>query len=219
MADSNPSAAGAAGDAPRYRSFVGPWFKYDLVAAMQFNLLTHLGLRENHFLLDIGCGSLRGGRLFIPYLLPGRYFGIEPEAWLIEEGIEHELGRDAVRIKRPTFSHIADFRLSSLGQEFDFILAQSIFTHAAERQIRTCLEEAKKVLKEDGTMAATYFPGPHNHAGDEWVYPGGTTYRPEYMVSMAAEAGLELGPLGWPHPNKNQRWLVIRHAGAAVRPG
>jgi hypothetical protein len=44
-------------------------------------------------------------------------------------------------------------------------------------------------------------------------------YRPEYMVSMAAGAGLELGPLGWPHPNKNQRWLVIRHAGAAVRPG
>lgn len=31
-----------------YRGFVGPASKYDVVAAMQFNLLTHLGLREHH---------------------------------------------------------------------------------------------------------------------------------------------------------------------------
>jgi len=217
MAEPNAYGAGAAGDAPPYRSYVGPWFKYDLVAAMQFNLLTRLGLREDHYLLDVGCGSLRGGRLFIPYLLPGRYFGIEPEAWLIEEGIENELGRDAIRIKQPTFSHLGDFRLSSLGQDFDFILAQSIFTHAAERQIRTCLTEAKRVLKEGGKMAATYFPGPQNHVGDEWVYPGGTTYQPEYMRSMAADAGLDLAPLDWRHPNKNQRWLLICHEGAAAQ--
>lgn len=214
MTESRASAAGAPDDVPRYRSWVGPWFKYDLVGAMQFNLLTHLGLREHHFLLDVGCGSLRAGRLFIPYLLPGRYFGIEPEAWLIEAGIENELGRDAVRIKRPTFSHIDDFRLSSLGKAFDFIVAQSIFTHAPARQIRTCLTEAKKVLAHDGTMAATYFEGPDNHEGDEWLYPDGTAYRQEFMVTLAAETGLDLAPLDWPHPNKNQRWLLIRHAGA-----
>ena len=184
---------------------------------MQFNLLTALGLREQHFLLDVGCGSLRAGRLFIPYLLPDRYFGIEPAEWLIQEGIDNELGRDAVRIKRPTFSHIDDFRLSSLGREFDFVLAQSIFTHAPERLIRTCLTEAKQVLVPGGAMAATYFPGPGNHVGDEWVYPDGTAYRPEFMASMAADAGLDLAPLNWRHPNKNQRWLLICHEGAAER--
>jgi len=70
--------AGLAPDSNNYRAYVGPVEKYDLVAANQFNLLTMLGLRENHFLLDVGCGSLRGGRLFIPYLLPHHYFGIEP---------------------------------------------------------------------------------------------------------------------------------------------
>ena len=74
-----------------YRAFVGSSWLYDLVAATQFNLLTALGLREYHYLLDIGCGSLRGGRLFIPYLLPNRYFGIEPESWLIEESIANEM--------------------------------------------------------------------------------------------------------------------------------
>ena len=43
-----------------HRAFVGPPEKYDIVSAMQFNLLTFLGLREDHYLLDIGCGSLRG---------------------------------------------------------------------------------------------------------------------------------------------------------------
>jgi len=69
-----------------YKSYVGPLEFYDIVSGLQFVVLYLLGLREHHCLLDIGCGSLRGGKLFIPYLLPNRYFGIEPEKWLIEEG-------------------------------------------------------------------------------------------------------------------------------------
>ena len=84
-----------------YRAFVGPPENYDLVSAMQFNLLTLLGLKEHHFLLDVGCGSLRGGKLFIPYLVAEHYFGIEPEQWLIEEGLRHEIGDDIMDIKRP----------------------------------------------------------------------------------------------------------------------
>ncbi len=121
--------------ASHYRAYVGPPERYDLVAAIQFNLMTSLGLREGHSLLDIGCGSLRGGRLFIPYLLPGRYFGLEPERWLIDEGVRNELGRDILRVKRPTFSHDRDFTLTAFGRKFDFLLAQSIFSHASPAQI------------------------------------------------------------------------------------
>ena len=38
----------------------------------------HLSVRET-------C-SLRLGRMAIPYLSAGKYFGIEPEAWLIADG-------------------------------------------------------------------------------------------------------------------------------------
>src|SRR5919106_5797598 len=138
MAESEPLARDVVNKAGRridpddpdlYRSWVGPPQKYDLIAAMQFNVLTCLGLREDHLLLDIGCGSLRAGRLFIPYLLPGRYFGIEPERWLVEEGLRNELGEDILAAKRPTFSTKADFGLSAFEQEFDFLLAHSIFSH------------------------------------------------------------------------------------------
>ena len=88
---------------PQYRAYVGPPEDYDLVAAMAFNLLTTLGLRQHHSLLDIGCGSLRIGRLLIPYLNRGKYFGVEPNEWLVDEGIRRELGETLVQIKRPTF--------------------------------------------------------------------------------------------------------------------
>lgn len=54
-----------AGD-QHYRAYVGPPQNYDLISAMSFGLLTALGLRQHHSLLDIGCGSLRNGRLLIP---------------------------------------------------------------------------------------------------------------------------------------------------------
>jgi len=79
-----------------YRAFVGDTQTYDVFSHMQFSLMTLLGLRETHTLLDVGCGSLRAGKLFLMYLLPDRYFGIEPEEWLVQEGIERELGREIV---------------------------------------------------------------------------------------------------------------------------
>lgn len=39
---------------PHYRAYVGPPQDYDLVSAMCFNLLTSLGLRQHHRVLDIG---------------------------------------------------------------------------------------------------------------------------------------------------------------------
>src|SRR5271167_1446401 len=86
--------------AHHYRAYVGPPQDYDLVAAMTFNLLTVLGLRQHHSLLDVGCGSLRNGRLLIPYLNNGNYTGIETNKWLVGEGIRRETGRDQIRIKK-----------------------------------------------------------------------------------------------------------------------
>ncbi|MHC4422967.1 MAG: hypothetical protein ACYS1E_20600, partial [Planctomycetota bacterium] len=57
--------------AEHYMAYVGPPDRYDLMGASQFRLLCTLGLRAPHRLLDFGCGSLRAGRLFIPYLNPG----------------------------------------------------------------------------------------------------------------------------------------------------
>jgi SAM-dependent methyltransferase len=198
--------------ANHYRAFIGPPGKYDLVSAMMFNLLTFLGLREHHSLLDIGCGSLRGGKLFVPYLLPGRYFGIEPERWLIEEGLKKELGKDLVRIKQPIFSNDKNFTMSIFNQKFDFILAQSIFSHTSQLQIRRCLSEAKKVMRPTSIFAATFVKGEKNYSGNKWVYPGCVTYTLDHITSIIKEQGLVGKAVDWFHPNQ-QTWLVIVNPG------
>lgn len=198
-----------------HRAYIGRPEIYDLQSGFQFSLLVFLGLREHHELLDIGCGSLRAGRFFILYLLPGRYFGLEPEAWLIEQGIQQEIGSDLIRLKRPIFRHEADFTLSAFGRPFDFLLAQSIFSHASARQIRRCLAEAKRVMKPEAVFAATFVEGAENYTGEEWVawdYPGYATYTLARMRELAEAEGLSCTPVEWPHPEQ-QRWLVFTHAG------
>jgi len=190
-----------------YRGYVGPSEKYDLISANQFNLLTFLDLREDHYLLDVGCGSLRAGKLLIPYLLPERYHGIEPERWLVDEGIKNELGEDILAIKKPVFEYDSNFTLSVFGRKFDFILAHSIFSHASERQIRRCLSEARKVMKPISLFVATFARSDSNYDGNDWVYPGFVTYTLDHMRQLFEEHGLASAILDWPHP-EYQAWIV-----------
>lgn len=200
-----------------YRAFVSHPDNYDIVAALQFTLLTALGLREHHYLLDIGCGSLRGGRLFIPYLLPNHYFGIEPEAWLVEDGIKNELGDSIIAIKKPSFAHDRSFNLEIFGRKFDFLLAQSIFSHASAAQIRACVASARKVMEPNAIFVANFVESNVNYEGDEWVYPGGSYYTMDFMRSLIAEQGLTCVPIQWPHP-VGLRWIVIVHPEQANQP-
>lgn len=196
-----------------YRAHVGHVEFYDLLSAIQFNLLTALGLREGHSLLDIGCGSLRAGRLFIPYLAAGNYCGLEPLPWLVKEGIDKEIGASMVELKRPTFRHDEDFSLGAFGRQFDFMVAQSIFSHTSQAQIRRCLSEAKKALKPGGLLVATYFEATTNYEGGRWVAKA--TYTRERMREMVEEQGLAFTPIEWRHPDP-QQWFVAHHPGTEV---
>jgi cyclopropane fatty-acyl-phospholipid synthase-like methyltransferase len=191
---------------PHYRAYVGPPADYDLIAAMTFNLLTTLGLRQHHKVLDIGCGSLRTGRLLIPYLNAGNYTGIEPNKWLIDEGIRRETGQDQIRIKKPTFC-IGD-SASSLATDalFDFAVAQSIFSHCGLDLVERWLGDASSHLKESGALAATFLIGDQDWHDKGWIYSTSVHYTVETMARLACSAGLEFHLLDWKHPR--QRWAL-----------
>ena len=61
MTDTNPLGLGLTPGDAHYRTYIGPPEDYDLVAAMCFGLLTAMGLRGRHRVLDVGWGSLRLG--------------------------------------------------------------------------------------------------------------------------------------------------------------
>ena len=57
---------------------------WDKIGKLQFDFLKKMGLRSEHYFLDVGCGSLRGGIHFINYLEPSRYFGIDKNNELLD---------------------------------------------------------------------------------------------------------------------------------------
>jgi SAM-dependent methyltransferase len=193
---------------PHYRAYVGPPRDYDLIAAMTFNLLTTLGLRQHHSLLDIGCGSLRIGRLLIPYLNRGKYFGIEPAEWLVAEGIKQELGETVVQVKRPTFFFTdSPETVVSAKVSFDFALAQSIFSHCGLDLIKGWLFAVSRSLAPDGILLATFLPGEEDSPRTGWIYPECVNYWPATLERAAAEVNLRFEILDWKHPR--QTWALF----------
>jgi SAM-dependent methyltransferase len=194
-----------------YRAYVGPPQDYDLVSAMTFNLLTSAGLRQHHRLLDIGCGSLRSGRLFIPYLDAGNYIGIEPNAWLVQDGILNETGEDLIRLKRPVFSHETSLKGFKDPLQLDYAVAQSIFSHASLGIMRDWLRDCARHLKESGALFATFLEGDTDYQGEEWVYPGCVNFTQATVERLAAEQGFRFTLLDWYHPR--QRWALFAKPG------
>jgi SAM-dependent methyltransferase len=195
------------GDA-HYRAYVGPPEDYDLIAAMTFNLLTTLRLRQHHSLLDIGCGSLRIGRLLIPYLNRGKYFGVEPNEWLVRDGIKRELGEALLQIKCPTFffSDSPDM-IAQADSLFDFVLAQSIFSHCGLGLIKNWLSAISRSLVQNGALIATFLIGEEDSPKMGWIYPDCVHYRPATLEQAAADVNLRFQILDWKHPR--QTWALF----------
>jgi cyclopropane fatty-acyl-phospholipid synthase-like methyltransferase len=190
-----------------YRAYVGPPRDYDLVSAMVFNLLTCAGLRQHHRLLDIGCGSLRVGRLLIPYLNQGNYFGVEPNQWLVDDGIANETGTDLVKLKSPTFSFKSSMEDFQSPLQLDYAIAQSIFSHCGTDLIEQWLSQVAPHMKDTGALFATFLTDTEDSKEHGWIYPGCVKYRPETLSALAATAGFEFRLLDWAHPR--QSWALF----------
>jgi hypothetical protein len=193
---------------PHYRAYVSVPADYDLTASSTFSLLTLLGLRQHHRLVDVGCGSLRTGRLLIPYLNPGNYLGVEPNEWLVREGISHELGQGIFAAKQPRFLFTAAPAVLAGEPPSHFALANSIFSHAALSQIRDWLEHLAPHLTSYGALVATFVAGDQDHAGQEWVYPACIRYRTETMRALAAGCGFRFAVLDYRHLH-GQTWALF----------
>jgi SAM-dependent methyltransferase len=209
-----------------YRAFVGPFEQYDVIGAAQFALLYALGLRQHHRLIDVGCGSLRAGRMLIAYLEPGNYFGVEPNTWLIDEAVKNQVGRDLLAIKRPTFKATDRFDFSGLGT-FDFVLVQGVATNAGPSLVPVVLMAVREALAPRGLCAITFVhPGtadpdvvavdPDEGTAAPWLYPKCYSYERHVVEHWVSSALLCGGPIAWYHPR--QTWWLLALAPEALPP-
>lgn len=193
-----------------YRKYVGPRWAYDLKGAWQFMVLCFLGLREHHHLLEIAAGSLRAGRLFIPYLRPDHYFAVEAQESILRNGIDSEIGEDLVRIKRPRFAFNDTFDFSSFDRKFDYVMAHSILCHLAKPDAERLIHNAAAVVEPKGHFVGNYSIG-EDYEEPNADYAVVTRYKESTMREMVEKAGLVFVPLPFNDRRADERWFLGLH--------
>jgi len=193
---------------------------------MQLTALLQAGLVPTSRILDLGCGCLRAGYWLIHFLAPDSYFGIEPHPGRLKIGMDVVLEPGLLEVKRPRFDKNAEFDLTVFGGTFDFVLACSIWTHAAKPQIHRMLDSLARVSHERTVILASYLPagplhGP-DYRGEAWV---GTSHESEtpgvirhdlgWIVRECNRRGLNALELPDPGPDQ-QRWLKVTWAEVAT---
>ncbi|WP_324093663.1 class I SAM-dependent methyltransferase [Candidatus Binatus sp.] len=186
-----------------HRQYVGG--DWDALGRLQFEFMLKMGLKPQHVLLDVGCGALRAGVKFIDYLDEGKYLGLDREKRLIQIGIKQELGRDLMRRKSPEFVVSDSFEFEKFSKQPDFAIAQSLFTHLAEADIRLCLQKLRRFMNPGGRFYATWFitdeshvnESPRSHSHRSFRYPRAT------VEEFGIKAGWRQRYIGdWAHPRR-----------------
>jgi SAM-dependent methyltransferase len=158
------------------------------IGQLQFDYLLGHGLKPDMRMLDIGCGNLRGGRLFIDYLDAGNYYGtdISPDILLAAQRTVVQYG---LQRKLPHLSLVDDLRLDFLPDGyFDVVHAHSVFSHSPVAVIDECLAHVGRVMRPGGFFDFTFdrTDGTEHQVLREDFY-----YRTDTLLALAREHGLE----------------------------
>lgn len=206
------------------RVFVGGSVsKFEASGRAQLIALLRQGLSPRSKLLDVGCGCLRGGYWCIHFLAPGGYCGIEPNREMLAVGIEELLDTDTLATKKPRFDHNDTFDFSVFGERFDFVLARSVWTHAAKPHIRTMLDQFVEHTRPGAVFLTSYKrPIPvlrPDYDRAEWVgrshesdEGGIVRHSLRWIRSECAARGLEVRETGQ-DDFSSQRWLRVARTG------
>lgn len=195
---------------------------WEELGTLQLEFMQRRGLQPQSLLLDVGCGTLRGGVKFVQYLHPNHYFGIDISQSLLEAGYAHEIAPHqhlADKLPPRNLQCIDTFEATGFGRQFDYALAQSVFTHLTFNSIRLCLENIAKVLKPGGQFCATWFRIPDDQpTGIPQQHPGGIIthankdpyhYRiADFQHAIRALPWTLEDELDWAHP-RGQRMLIF----------
>lgn len=181
------------------------------IGELQYEFLVNRGLTPSDTLLDLGCGTLRGGRYYIEYLDAGNYVGMDISEEALKKGREL-LTDDLVSEKEPNLIRNSNLEFAELdGWKFEFIIAQSVFTHLPKREIEECFANIGKILSHDGVFYATFFESKTDSV--EIDGPSSFNYHSETLKELADSFGLSADVVpkdDYPHP-RGQRMLRITH--------
>jgi SAM-dependent methyltransferase len=155
---------------------------------LQFDYATGHGLKPDMRMLEIGCGNLRAGRLFIDYLEPGCYYGIDISPDILISA-QATIAAYDLRAKLPHLTQVKDLRLDFLpDRTFHFVHAHSVFSHSPIEVIDECLAHVGRIMAPGGFFDFTFdrTDGTEHHVLREDFY-----YRTQTLLDLAAKHGLD----------------------------
>lgn len=134
--------------------------QWEELGQLQIEYMLAQGMKPEHRLLDFGCGTLRAGRHFIRYLDAGRYTGVDLSLGALEYG-KSLVAEEGLADKHPRLIQNTDIATVSYGAaSFDFIMAQSVFTHLRLPEIGECLKSFASVMHPGTRLFFTYNEAP-----------------------------------------------------------
>ncbi|MGP0018991.1 MAG: methyltransferase [Candidatus Sulfotelmatobacter sp.] len=187
------SRLGLASAFERRQAMVGPSHLWEMKRNFQIRFLKSVGMTPDHYVLDLGCGVLRGGLPIIEYLAKGHYYGVEARKAVLDEGIK-ALQEARLQSKVPTLLVIDDLSNATLDREFDLIWAFSVLIHMEDRILDSCLGFASRYLKRNGRMYANVNLGKEKD-GRWQEFPVVKRSR-EFYASTAERHGLQVVDVG-----------------------
>jgi SAM-dependent methyltransferase len=186
---------------------------------------------------DFGCGCGRVARQLLQQdQRPQRYLGVDPHAGMIRwcqenlaprapefEFLHHDVFDDSFN---PGEGKPAWAPFPAADGEFTMVNAVSVFTHLTEAQVAPYLQEASRILADDGVIHASFFlidkrafPFMQSHANAlyvSWEHPSAAVvFDRDWILQAARDAGLSVVAAHPPQIRGYQWVLEMRHA----RPG
>jgi SAM-dependent methyltransferase len=211
----------------RRHQLVGPPEFWKMKRDFQVSFLRAQGLEPRHRLLDIGCGTLRGGIPLIDWLDRGHYYGIEVRPSVLAEGLQ-ELCDAGLEDKCPTLI-VGDIGAIDIPARLDFVWAFSVLIHMTDAIVERTVAFAARQLWPDGVFFANVRTDTQRADGHWQGFP--VAARPlAFYDEICARHGLVMQDLGaladLGHESGSatqdaQRMLriTVQHAETAQHPG
>ena len=174
-------------------ALVGAGNLWKMKRDFQMRFLKEQGMQKSDKLLDVGCGTLRGGIPIIEYLDNNNYYGIDVRENVLVEG-RKELKVSKLEHKNPTlfsFDHFSDIQIDT---QFNIIFAFSVLIHLADKIAEGCFQFVGKSLLDNGLFYANVNIGDYRD-GNWHGFP--VVFRSlDFYTDLANKNGMKIEVMG-----------------------
>lgn len=131
------------------KSAIGDPVAWDRHGDLQAKFLQEMGLRPEHSLLEIGCGTGRLARKIVPYLDPNGYFGVDISALAVQAACEMLQSEG-----------LSGFDLSTGWPtgHFDYLWSFSVTIHLPQDELVVMMQRAASRMSRNSKFLFSYHP-------------------------------------------------------------